>query len=73
MHNKEKSPAAVTQYRAEELLPGDIIKQGEHAPLYVERVSTNSLGNMLIMCSYTADTYPGLTLILPPDEILEII
>lgn len=61
------------QLRAEELLPGDVIKQGTHAPLHVERVSMNSMGNMLIMCSYTPGTYPGLTLILPPNEILEII
>lgn len=56
--------------RADRITPGTVLHNGYLSPLHVEEVSENSLGSIVLRCSYTPGTYPAATLLLPPDELV---
>lgn len=56
--------------RADRITPGTVLLNGHLSNLHVEEVSDNSLGSIVLRCSYTPGTYPATTLMLPPDELV---
>lgn len=56
--------------RADRIKPGTVLHNGHLSPLHVEEVSENSMGSIVLRCSYTPGTYPATTLMLPPDELI---
>ena len=55
--------------RADALQIGDWIGQGDYPPLCIEHITTNSLGDVVLRCSYSGPgAYPGTSLLLRPEE-----
>ena len=38
----------------------------------VKEITTNSMGMMVFRCAYSMDGYPGLSIILPPNETVRV-
>jgi hypothetical protein len=56
--------------RAENINPGDWIKDGDRK-LYVEYADRNSMGSVVLRCSYVGPgAYPAISLLLDPNEQL---
>lgn len=59
--------------RADRITPGTILHNGHLSPLHVEEVGINSMGSIVLRCSYTPGTYPAATMLLAPQELVETI
>lgn len=59
--------------RADRITIGTVLNNSPYAPLYVESISDNSLGDIVLRCSYSPGGYPATTLLVPPADKIEVI
>jgi hypothetical protein len=58
--------------RSKDINPGDWIKDGDRE-LYVVYADQNSMGSVVLRCSYVGPgAYPAISLLLDPNEELEL-